>query len=97
LWKNWQLLTSVAGLGETSYVNLDLQQDICKLLSELKVVQGSSHDTISPPADCSTETICAWVAAGKEGDAEALAHLFQLQNSIRGALSSVEVTDEVST
>jgi hypothetical protein len=74
-------------------VNLDLQQDICKLLSELKVVQGSSHDTISPPADCLMETICAWVAAGKESDVDVLAHLFQLQNSIRGIPLSVEVTN----
>ena len=78
------------GVGSTSFVNLDLQQDIQELLSELKVIWHASlaHDSITLPADCSTETICAWVAAGKEGDTEALAHLFQLQNSISSVLSS---------
>jgi hypothetical protein len=88
------------GVGNASFVNLDLQQDIRELLSELKVVRHASlaQDGTVPPADCSTETICAWVAAGKEGDTEALAHLFRLQNSISGVLSStsMEMSAQVS-
>jgi hypothetical protein len=79
-------------------VNPDLQRDIQELLSELRVVRSASlaHGSITPPADCSTETICAWVAAGKEGDVEALAHLFRLQNSITGVLSSTDTSSQVS-
>ncbi|KAF8071620.1 hypothetical protein FPV67DRAFT_1447145 [Lyophyllum atratum] len=64
-----------------SFINHDLQHDIQELLKEIRVIRGGSRSA-RPPADNSAETICAWVAAGREGDVEALSHLFQLQSSI---------------
>jgi hypothetical protein len=62
-------------------VNCDLRHDIQAVLS---TQQGSARaPSPRPPVDCSTETICAWVAAAKEGDVDALARLFELLSNVR--------------
>ncbi|KAH9979557.1 hypothetical protein BGW80DRAFT_1455245 [Lactifluus volemus] len=87
IWKRqWAHLCA---LGDT-FVNPDLQHDIQAVLSTQQGQQaGIQAQPPPPPVDCSAETICAWVAAAKDVDVDALAHLFELQSTISGALSKL--------
>jgi hypothetical protein len=70
-----------------SFVNCDPRNDIQAVLS---TQQGSTRaPSPRPPVDCSTEMICTWAAAAKEGDVDALTHIFGLQSTISGALSNM--------